>query len=60
MNPFGGKKSASKVFRDVVKPLLEDADVQITVQGLDFILYCAYWIFDAYVYDDCWSCSYAY
>ncbi|XP_043808067.1 sphingosine kinase 1 isoform X2 [Manihot esculenta] len=33
VNPFGGKKSASKVFRDVVKPLLEDADVQITVQG---------------------------
>ena len=33
VNPFGGKKSASKIFLDVVKPLLEDADVQITVQG---------------------------
>ncbi|CAK7350699.1 unnamed protein product [Dovyalis caffra] len=26
VNPFGGKKSALKVFFDVVKPLLEDAD----------------------------------
>ncbi|XP_050214395.1 sphingosine kinase 1 isoform X2 [Mercurialis annua] len=32
VNPFGGKKSASKIFVDDVKPLLEDADVQITVQ----------------------------
>ncbi|XP_065880096.1 sphingosine kinase 1 [Euphorbia lathyris] len=32
VNPFGGKKSASKVFLDVVKPLLEDADVQFTLQ----------------------------
>ncbi|EEF49800.1 D-erythro-sphingosine kinase, putative [Ricinus communis] len=33
VNPFGGKTSASKIFLDVVKPLLEDADVQITLQG---------------------------
>lgn len=33
VNPFGGKKSALKIFFDVVKPLLEDAEVQITVQG---------------------------
>ncbi|XP_012091504.1 sphingosine kinase 2 isoform X3 [Jatropha curcas] len=32
VNPFGGNKSATKVFLDVVKPLLEDADIQITVQ----------------------------
>ncbi|EEF37693.1 sphingosine kinase 1 isoform X1 [Ricinus communis] len=32
VNPFGGKRSASKIFFDTVKPLLEDADVQITLQ----------------------------
>ncbi|KAF5742240.1 hypothetical protein HS088_TW09G00284 [Tripterygium wilfordii] len=32
VNPFGGKKIASKIFVDVVKPLLEDADIQITMQ----------------------------
>lgn len=35
VNPFGGKKSASKIFSDQVKPLLEDADIQLTLQGLD-------------------------
>ncbi|XP_028801065.1 sphingosine kinase 1 isoform X2 [Neltuma alba] len=32
LNPFGGKKTAPIVFRDHVKPLLEDAEIQITVQ----------------------------
>ncbi|XP_058196466.1 sphingosine kinase 1-like [Rhododendron vialii] len=32
VNPFGGKKSASKIFLDDVKPLLEDANVEFTLQ----------------------------
>ncbi|KAL9456159.1 hypothetical protein AB3S75_005392 [Citrus x aurantiifolia] len=32
VNPFGGKKIASKIFLDDVKPLLEDANIQFTVQ----------------------------
>lgn len=32
VNPFGGKKSASKIFLDDVKPLLEDANVEYTLQ----------------------------
>ncbi|XP_017978728.1 PREDICTED: sphingosine kinase 1 isoform X1 [Theobroma cacao] len=31
VNPYGGKKSATKIFSEDVKPYLEDADVQITV-----------------------------
>ncbi|XVE51252.1 hypothetical protein DITRI_Ditri02bG0025000 [Diplodiscus trichospermus] len=31
VNPFGGKKSATKIFLQDVKPYLEDADIQITV-----------------------------
>lgn len=34
VNPYGGKKSASKVYVDTVQPLLEDAGIQFTVQGL--------------------------
>lgn len=33
VNPFGGKKSAAKIFDEQVKPLLEDAQIEITVQG---------------------------
>lgn len=33
MNPFGGNKNASKIFLDSVKPLLEDADIQFTLEG---------------------------
>jgi len=33
VNPFGGKKSAAKIFNEQVKPLLEDAQIEITVQG---------------------------
>jgi hypothetical protein len=41
LNPFGGRKSASKIFVDHVKPLFEDADIQITLQGLgSFIKLC--------------------
>ncbi|KAG4948402.1 hypothetical protein JHK82_041585 [Glycine max] len=32
VNPFGGKKSATKIFAEQVKPLFEDAHIQITVQ----------------------------
>ncbi|KAL9321269.1 hypothetical protein ACSQ67_013108 [Phaseolus vulgaris] len=32
VNPFGGKKSAAKIFDEQVKPLLEDAQIEITVQ----------------------------
>lgn len=39
VNPFGGKKSASKIFLDDVKPLLEAADVQYTVQETKHPLY---------------------
>ncbi|XVF87573.1 hypothetical protein PTKIN_Ptkin18bG0131100 [Pterospermum kingtungense] len=31
VNPFGGKKSATKIFSEDVKPYLEDADIQITL-----------------------------
>lgn len=33
VNPFGGKQSAKKIFAEQVKSLLEDAQIQITVQG---------------------------
>jgi sphingosine kinase len=36
VNPFGGKKSAVKIFDEQVKPLFEDAQIQLTIQG-DFI-----------------------
>ena len=38
VNPFGGKKSASRIFADQVKPLLEDADVEFTLQGCDSVV----------------------
>lgn len=34
LNPFGGRKSASKIFIDEVKPLLEDANVEFMLQGI--------------------------
>ncbi|GMP74843.1 hypothetical protein CsSME_00032122 [Camellia sinensis var. sinensis] len=39
VNPYGGKKSASKVFLDDVKPLLEDANVEFTVQETKYQLH---------------------
>lgn len=33
VNPYGGKRSASKIFIDSVKPLLDDANIDYTVQG---------------------------
>ena len=36
VNPFGGKKSATKIFVDTVQPLLEDAEIQFTLQGFNF------------------------
>jgi len=38
VNPFGGRKFAANIFRDQVKPLLEDAQVHLTVQGFDIFL----------------------
>ncbi|KAL0353149.1 UNVERIFIED_CONTAM: Sphingosine kinase [Sesamum angustifolium] len=32
VNPYGGKKSASKIFVNDVKPLLDDANVEYTIQ----------------------------
>ncbi|KAK4271532.1 hypothetical protein QN277_020216 [Acacia crassicarpa] len=32
VNPFGGKKAATKIFLQHVKPLLDDAEIQITLQ----------------------------
>ncbi|KAA8515338.1 hypothetical protein F0562_018432 [Nyssa sinensis] len=39
LNPFGGKKSASKIFLDDVKPLLEDANVEYTLQETKYQLH---------------------
>lgn len=33
VNPYGGKKSAKEIFVNDVKPLLDDANVEYTVQG---------------------------
>ncbi|OIW20893.1 hypothetical protein TanjilG_24971 [Lupinus angustifolius] len=32
VNPFGGKKSGSNIFNDEVKPLLQDSQIQFTLQ----------------------------
>ncbi|KAI3832924.1 hypothetical protein MKW98_025808 [Papaver atlanticum] len=39
VNPYGGKKSASKIFDEEVKPLLEAADIQYTVQETQYRLH---------------------
>ncbi|KAL3519654.1 hypothetical protein ACH5RR_017803 [Cinchona calisaya] len=39
VNPYGGTKSASKVFLDFVKPLLEDANIEITLQETRYQLH---------------------
>ncbi|KAJ4833902.1 Sphingosine kinase 1 [Turnera subulata] len=39
VNPFGGKNCASKIFFDDVKPLLEDAGVQFTLQETKYRLH---------------------
>ncbi|GFQ01821.1 sphingosine kinase 1 [Phtheirospermum japonicum] len=39
VNPFGGKKSASKIFVNDVKPLLDDANIEYTVQETKYQLY---------------------
>ncbi|XP_022142216.1 sphingosine kinase 1 isoform X2 [Momordica charantia] len=36
VNPFGGKRAASKTFLDYVKPLLEDAEIDITLQETEY------------------------
>ncbi|KAA0052712.1 hypothetical protein IC582_017926 [Cucumis melo] len=32
VNPFGGKGAGSKIYRDEVKPILEDAEINVTLQ----------------------------
>uniref|UniRef100_A0A7N0V086 sphingosine kinase n=1 Tax=Kalanchoe fedtschenkoi TaxID=63787 RepID=A0A7N0V086_KALFE len=39
LNPFGGKKSAAKIYADEVKPILEDAGVQIQLQETRYQLH---------------------
>ncbi|KAI3456329.1 hypothetical protein Pfo_012992 [Paulownia fortunei] len=39
VNPYGGKKSASKIFVNEVKPLLDDANVDYTLQETKYQLH---------------------
>ncbi|GKC10602.1 ATP-NAD kinase-like domain-containing protein, partial [Tanacetum coccineum] len=39
VNPYGGKKSASKIFSNDVKPLLEDANIEFTMQETKYQLH---------------------
>ncbi|PWA56274.1 diacylglycerol kinase, catalytic domain-containing protein [Artemisia annua] len=39
VNPFGGKKSASKVFANDVRPILEDANIEYTLQETKYQLH---------------------
>ncbi|VFQ89541.1 unnamed protein product [Cuscuta campestris] len=39
VNPYGGKKSASKIFHDDVKPLLEDANIEYALQETRYQLH---------------------
>lgn len=39
VNPFGGRKSASKIFTNEVKPILEDANIEYTLQETKYQLH---------------------
>ncbi|VFQ89539.1 unnamed protein product [Cuscuta campestris] len=39
VNPYGGKKSASKIFHEEVKPLIEDANIEYEVQETKYQLH---------------------
>ncbi|KAF5180165.1 Sphingosine kinase, partial [Thalictrum thalictroides] len=39
VNPYGGNKSASKILNDEVKPLMDAADIQYTVQETQYQLH---------------------
>ncbi|EOA16802.1 hypothetical protein CARUB_v10005022mg [Capsella rubella] len=39
VNPFGGKKSARKIFVEEVKPLFEDANIQLEIQETKYQLH---------------------
>ncbi|KAI3795796.1 hypothetical protein L1987_38455 [Smallanthus sonchifolius] len=39
VNPYGGKKSASKIFTSHVKPILEDANIEYTIQETKYQLH---------------------
>ncbi|KAL4585527.1 hypothetical protein LXL04_010149 [Taraxacum kok-saghyz] len=39
VNPFGGRKSASKIFTNDVKPILEDANIDYTLQETRYQLH---------------------
>jgi hypothetical protein len=43
VNPFGGKKSAREIFVKEVKPLFEDADVQLEIQGSLVSIFVSFW-----------------
>ncbi|XP_028788685.1 sphingosine kinase 1-like isoform X1 [Neltuma alba] len=39
LNPYGGKKAATKIFLHQVKPILDDAEIQITLQETKYQLH---------------------
>jgi len=39
VNPFGGKKTARKIFQEEVKPLFEDANIQLEIQETKYQLH---------------------
>ncbi|KAI3745481.1 hypothetical protein L1987_58595 [Smallanthus sonchifolius] len=39
VNPYGGKKSATKIFTSHVKPILEDANIEYTIQETKYQLH---------------------
>ncbi|KAL7603810.1 hypothetical protein Lser_V15G16554 [Lactuca serriola] len=39
VNPFGGRKSASKIFTNDIKPILEDANIEYTLQETRYQLH---------------------
>lgn len=56
VNPYGGKKSASKIFVRDVKPVLEDANVEYTVQGeytLHSIKFCILHLLFLFYFANC-------
>ncbi|KAK9681804.1 hypothetical protein RND81_10G029100 [Saponaria officinalis] len=44
VNPYGGQKAALKIFVEIVKPLLKDAETEFTLKGPYFILALPVWL----------------
>lgn len=42
LNPFGGKKSATKIYMEQVKPIFEDAGIQIQLEGPSAFPFCSF------------------